>query len=257
MAPFVRKSPLTNRRTQMRNTKFQSRALAGPAGATPLGQQSSDHRSGSDRIRPEFGKLIALDIEADPPRPTRSTVSGRQRAASRILGSVVRVTSFAVLDLAKSKATLQTCTGEESSILAELDDLLGSHIDALLLTFNGLSFDLPLIRWRATSHLMFGAHGLRTLADRDHVDVMRLLPDRPSLDSVATTFGIDVDPKGMSRAQKCELDVLQTLLIYLHADAYDRGDARFLSRGWSILKRDVDLRLRGHLAPLFEGIAPD
>jgi predicted PolB exonuclease-like 3'-5' exonuclease len=151
------------------------------------------------------------------------------------------------------------CGGEAGYGEEDLIRAFFSYFERLrprLVSFNGRSFDLPVLKYRALVHgvsapwLREGNYGYRYSLDR-HCDLMEALPDfgattRRKLDEVCAVLGLPgklgIDGSMVEQLHDagrteeirncCELDVLNTYLVYLRyavftgwltAEAHDRA----------------------------------
>jgi hypothetical protein len=200
--------------------------------------------------------LIALDIETRPMMrddPVRLSVA---KAAS--YSNLQVITAIAMLTVAESDDDqVVVFSGAEDRMLTDLDRALSRSANHMLLTFNGMRHDLPIIELRAIHLGLFGHPGLSGLQARRHLDLMRLIPFPCSLEALAASTNLSppLTQAGLTAPEKCELDVLTTYLAYLQLREFRTGNTARLMRLWRGLANDIRERRRaGHLAHLFRDI---
>lgn len=194
---------------------------------------------------------MILDLEVDPGSDLPAGPNELSKRDLQDLGrSIIRVASVLRVDISIGHVTLSTFEGDEEAILRELDRVAAEDKDSVLVTFAGLRHDLPVIAARSMASLSFG-EGLASLFLRPHIDCHLALPGDASLAGICDLLGLDVVERFLTRSEKCEADVVRTLLILLHWKAFQLGDVDVLTDGWQVLVNSKDLQSRPHLAPLF------
>ena len=198
--------------------------------------------------------ILALDLEVDPggqspggPNPLGKTEI-RNPVRSRI-----RMASLLLLDRNAGEAELNTFEGEERSVISSLSGSFSRWPDATIVTFNGMSFDIPILRGRALVNHVFD-RGLADLERRRHIDVRHAFPGKGSLAMISDLLGLDIDERTLSRRRKCEADVVRTVLVWMHLEAARTGRQEVLLCGWKLLARTLDGARYSHLSALFDGL---
>lgn len=201
-------------------------------------------------------KVLALDLEVDPASQTPSGPNPLGKTEMRNpLRSRIRIASLLLLDRISGYGALETFEGQEREILTSIASQLSQSPDARIITFNGAAFDLPIIQGRALVQELFDPH-LATLRQRSHTDVHLAFPGRGSLAMISELLGLDIDERELSRAGKCEADVVRTMLIWLYLDAARAGRPDVLHSGWEQLAGVLADGSRPHLSGLFDGVRP-
>ena len=166
--------------------------------------------------------------------------------------------------------------GREQEMIFGIDRALPSPAAGdMLITFNGRSWDIPMLLQRAAAAWCFAVPTLAAWGDASferHFDVMRRGGARPgkgwsSLADRAAAIGIDMrlargkatgTPASVRR--RCTADVAATFLLFAAGEAVRRSDARFFGGAWlalaGVIRTDPALfRDVGYLAehPVLDG----
>lgn len=219
-----------------------------------------------------YERFVVLDIETRQD-PTAFSLAGGGKGWR--LG-LERISAFALLtsspagdERVRSLELLSHESEDEHQLLLSLDDALtdcqSSKRAFTLVTYNGLGFDLGVIRRRAARHWLFDLPLTGMLADADHLDLMvrhtRSRKDRlPSLRDACAGLGIPADPHLASprsvelgaAARKAETDVVATYLLFLYEMAIKARAHGVLYEGWLALERMVAERKRRGPEPHLE-----
>jgi hypothetical protein len=139
--------------------------------------------------------------------------------------------------------------GGEAELLTWIDRALGDPGASVLVTFNGMGWDLPALRSRAMANWCFDLPNLRgwTTPSACHRDLMlELSADGagrwPSLEGACGAIGVPAKtlprtarrgPEAVQLGNQC--DVVATYLLHLHLRAFRDGDVATLARGWLAL----------------------
>lgn len=198
--------------------------------------------------------LAVLDIETTLD-PAAAAIAAHRKGSLPTALQRVTTACLLVIDEDPSGAwrtpALHTLAAplSEFELLMRLDGLLAdvADRDGLLVTYNGMAHDLPIIRRRCLRHWMFGLPGLAAAAAIDHLDLMLRQSsgrrDRaPTLREACAALGISAaDPRTDTGASlppdviKCQSDVVATFLLALFEMAYERGSEDVLVSGWEAL----------------------
>lgn len=139
----------------------------------------------------------------------------------------------------------------EQELISRLDRVLPGNVELdRLISFNGRSWDIPMLLQRAASSWCFAVPRLAAWGEAtfdQHFDVMRRGGARPgrgwsSLADRAAAIGIDMRlARGKSARtpasvrRRCTADVAVTFLLYAAHEAVRRSDARFFGESWLAL----------------------
>lgn len=199
-------------------------------------------------------RILALDLEVDPGGQAPGGPNPLGKAEMRNpVRSRIRVGSLLLLDTTAGKAELNSFEGAERTVVSSLSRSFSHWPDATLITFNGMSFDIPILRGRALVNHVFD-QGIADLDRRQHIDVRHAFPGKGSLAMICDLLGLDVEERALSRRQKCEADVVRTVLVWLHLEAGRTGREEVLQCGWKLLAAALDSARHAHLAALFDGL---
>lgn len=226
---------------------------------------SADSGNGGQRApggRPSLldrhDRIFVLDIECSPDPLINQR--GRTSGVKRELG--LKLDGFCVLeatcrDDAIGEVVLHSFFSEtEVEVLGRLEQTLTNRGDALLVTYNGLAFDLPVVRRRAIRHLLFDHHALNGRSPMPHFDLIYERSPRgsrafASLAERCAVYSISCDPlysaetplMRLTRTErKCQVDVAATFFLFLHELASARGCADWLASGWDAFEVLVNAR---------------
>jgi hypothetical protein len=211
-------------------------------------------RAASGSVAPR--RLVVLDCETAPCLEAAALAKAVNGISPGALHRLVAISLLKCeLDDAGRPTSLRmdALTGTIASdrdLLAALDALmppLDGH--TMLITFNGRSWDLPMLRLRAAATWSFGLRNLPSwwaAESTAHMDLMcELAPGEasrwPSLRDATAALGIDLGAargrqagSGMqATSRRCTADVCATFLLYLFLKAADRSDPLILAAGWS------------------------
>jgi hypothetical protein len=197
--------------------------------------------------------MMVLDLETLPD-PKATAIAPRGREMARVaLHYVAAYSSLAATEDQEGRwsgfALRSVSEADEFDLLMEVDASLSDLIDAdgTLVTYNGLSHDLAVLRRRAAAHWMFGLPGLGRADEIAHRDLLRAhAKDRrtawPSLRDACAGYGIPTDHNLVGRGtvlpasiRKSQVDCVATFLLTLYELAANRGDEAPLVKGWSAL----------------------
>lgn len=208
-----------------------------------------------------LGTICVLDIETALDPVAVSLVPGRPQNMPKAL---LRVTGASLLWAIEDRAgwtvekidtavAIEEFTDEpEEEILELFDHAIGRIVkeNGMLLSFNGLAHDLPIIRRRAARHLRFDLENVLTRQPR-HLDLMlgSTRPDRsnwPNLIHSAVGLGL---PHGVLQrndrlvsfeSQKSESDVVTTFLLFLVELSMRKASEEPLLLGWAALADRIE-----------------
>jgi hypothetical protein len=207
-------------------------------------------------------RSAVLDIETGPnvdamlcaePRPaTESDVAALHRVRTAVVLTFGEVAGNGPTGLRFERFGTQM---REQELIARIDRVLPEpHEGNRLITFNGRSWDVPMLMQRAAAAWCFMVPRLSAWSEADaarHVDMMRRGGARPgrgwsSLADRAAAIGIDMrlargkatrTPASIRR--RCTADVAATFLLYAAGESVRRSDARFFAEGWLALAEAV------------------
>ena len=176
--------------------------------------------------------IIVLDVESRPldrDDPIQRLVSN---ARDQIVLNTITAASILVAKAEPADVSVMSLVGNESEILVELDALLTQHIGHVLLTFNGARFDVPLLQMRALHHGLVRLAGIGGLAHRPHLDLMRAIGCRCSLEALAAALNLtnDAPVKGADPVDKCRSDVIHTYLCATYLAGFQSGNLGVIGR---------------------------
>lgn len=227
--------------------------------------------------------IAVLDLEVSPDPiaamllNARTPTRGSSWATSRIdvatvlvarrRGKKWKVDHFVTYD-ADPASPHSNC--DEKGLLIEIARLLqeaGTGATAerqpRLVTYNGETFDLPILRRRALYHGLFDETDLLEPTGLRSFDVMRRLAlpwgtKAPKLKEAAAGLRVPathIVPRGRrflkgERAAKCEVDVCATYLLHAFEMAAECGDGTIVDAQWRGLADEIgyDRFVPGHLA---------
>ncbi|HEY0027362.1 MAG TPA: hypothetical protein VGC35_05790 [Allosphingosinicella sp.] len=197
--------------------------------------------------------LLVLDLETRPD-PQAVAIAPRGREMSRAtLHHIIAYSSLSAVENPDGEWTgfmLRSAVElGEFDLLMEIDASLDTLAEAAgtLVTYNGVSHDLAVLRRRAAAHWMFGLPGLSRLHTIAHEDLFRAhmrgrRDGMPSLRDACAGYGIPTDHTLVSRCggaaaavRKSQVDCVATFLLTLYELAIQRGDDAPLVAGWSAL----------------------
>lgn len=199
------------------------------------------------------GRLFVIDLETIPdPRAVAIAPRGREIARA----ALHRVTAYSTLaahedgDGRWTGLSLRSASDpDEFELLMGIDASLSELVEAggTLVSFNGASHDMAVLRRRAAANWMFGLPGLGRLDAVAHRDLMRShmrgrRDGMPSLRDACAGYGIPTDHRLADRrggpdgpVRKSQVDVVATFLLTLYELAIERGDETPLVAGWMAL----------------------
>lgn len=207
-----------------------------------------------------LGTVCVLDLETAPD-PLALALT-RRKAVNEMSGPLFRIVSASVLfasELAhdewssisiRSEHDFDASPGGEERVLEKIDSWLQDVVqcDGLLITYNGVRFDLPMIARRGARHLMFHLNGVMRDPPIRHHDLMfaggrSVATKWHSLRHAAAGLGIPVhcqiEERGIGVANKAvrkgEADVVATFLLFLYELAMRRGSPAPVVTGWRAL----------------------
>lgn len=202
---------------------------------------------------PRAGRLIVLDLETVPD-PKSLAIVPRGREMSRV--ALHRIAAYSTLaatvgaDGTWNGFSLESVDeADEFDLLMKIDATLAELVDAdgTLITYNGLSHDVAVLRRRAAAHWMFGLPGLGAVDRIAHRDLLRIhARDRraalPALRDACAGYGIPTDHNlvGLrgappARVRKSQVDCVATFLLTLYEMSIECDDEAPLVSGWSAL----------------------
>jgi hypothetical protein len=212
-----------------------------------------------------LGRICVLDIEtsidteaikllAERRRGSENASALRQVVSASILSAMEDDGNWEVTAI-DTMSTIsidheQPSSTQEEDVLAFVDQQLADLEAAggVLVTYNGVAHDLPILCRRAARHRLFEAQGLLSPTLK-HLDLLhaRLMPNEswPKLKELAASFGIPVAARLPRNAQvsaqqaKAEVDVCATFLVLVCelSLARQKPDAFYL--GWRALGRYI------------------
>jgi hypothetical protein len=218
------------------------------------------------------GRCCVVDLETGPDRHAQR-LAGRQRVGPDSCLREIRVASVLTFDedgsgmlLNPSLTTFDMDTHSEAGIIQNVDRAIEGCVKAgTLITFNGRSFDLPVLRARQLRWWLVDACASSRAADAGrHVDVMLELSMAgrgrwPTLVDACASLGLalhgpnQVGPSSFLPAvEKCEVDVAGTAALFLYLLAGHRRSDASLRHGLPALSRELRSLAVGrpHLATL-------
>lgn len=184
-------------------------------------------------------QLLVIDVESRPLHRDDPVNAAVARARDQILLNTITAAAVLVIDRRATEAvSLLSFVGFETEILEALDALLSAHPESALLTFNGKRFDLPLLQVRALHRGLFHLNGIGSIAKRPHVDLMRIIDCRTSLEALAASLNlIDVSTlRGLEPEEKCRMDVLYTFVAAMHLAAFEKREASKLTEALELFE---------------------
>lgn len=186
-------------------------------------------------------RVIVLDVESRPlerDEPLQRLVS---RAREQIVLNTITAAAVLVVDTDADQAETQTVIGTEGRILEGLDAILRQHERHALITFNGARFDVPLLQVRALHHGLARLSGIGGLANKQHLDLMRAMRCRCSLEALGAALNLTGDELavGADPEEKCRADVIHTYLCAAYLAGFQAGDMVAIRRTIDIQDRLV------------------
>lgn len=199
------------------------------------------------------GSMLVLDLETLP-NAKAVAIAPRGRELSR--SALHHITAFSCLSASEDEvgrwsglALRSSAGGDEFDLLMEIDASIADVVDAggTIITYNGISHDMAVLRRRAAAHWMFGLPGIGRLEAVAHRDLLRAhhrgrRDAMPSLRDACAGYGIPTDHRLVGRngglegpVRKSQVDVVATFLLTLYEFAIERGDDAPLLGGWTAL----------------------
>lgn len=203
-------------------------------------------------------RCAVLDVETGP--DVDAMLSAEPRPSAEMdLAALHRLKAAVILTFEQSGGAAPTglrferigSDVREQEMVHRIDRALPEPTEAnRLVTFNGRSWDLPMIMQRAAASWCFAAPRVAAWSEAHHErhhDMMRRGCPRTgrgwsSLSDRAAAIGIDMRlARGRSAGtpaavrRRCTADVAATYLLYVSAEAVRRSDARFFAGSWLAL----------------------
>lgn len=199
------------------------------------------------------GPLLVLDLETLPD-PKAVGIAPRGREVSR--PALHRISAYSSLSATEepdgrwSGFSLRSAfDADEFELLMDIDLSIAALAEAqgTLVTYNGISHDVAVLRRRAAANWMFGLDGLGRIDIVDHRDLLRAhkrgrRDALPPLRDACAGYGIPTDHRLVDRrggpegpVRKSQVDCVATFLLTLYELAIERGDEAPLVAGWTAL----------------------
>lgn len=207
-----------------------------------------------------LGTICVLDIETAP--DPLALALARKKSVSEASGPLHRIVSASALFASELEANawsnisirsehdFEAKAGGEERVITTIDRWMQEVAagDGLLVTYNGVRWDLPTITRRAARHLMFSMPGIMCDPPLRHQDLM-YAGERSasskwfSLRDAAAGLGIPVhsqiEERGLGAANKAvrkgEADVVATFLLLVYEVSMKRRSPAPVITGWRAL----------------------